>query len=294
MNRRELLERIATFPLVTESLVEDLLSGDYRSVFRGQGIEFDEVRPYERGDDARSIDWNVSARFGSPYLKLYREERELTVFVLLDTSASMDTGGGPLSRRDQGTLAAALIALSAERAGERLGGLLFDGESRRFFVPRKGRAHAMAFIEAAVSSEARGFGPSQVGALGAALAGTARILKRRSLIVVVSDFACADWERDLGVLARRHDVVAVRLTDPTDGDFPAAGLVLLADEETGATLAAPTGFASFREAWAAERREREEAWLSACRRRSVACVNLSTDQDAVGVLGRFFGSRRRA
>lgn len=294
MTRRELLERIATFPLATEALVDDLLSGDYRSVFRGQGIEFDEVRPYERGDDARSIDWNVSARFGSPYLKLYREERELTVFALLDVSASMDTGGGPLSRRDQGTLAAALIALSAEQAGERFGGLIFDGEARRFFVPRKGRAHAMAFVEAAVSAEARGFGPSQVRALGNALQGTARILKRRSLVVVVSDFACADWERDLGVLSRRHDVIAVRVSDPTDEALPDAGLVLLRDEETGSVLPAPTGFSSFREAWNLERRERRESWLAACRRRSVACVDLSTDDDAVGVLGRFFGSRRRA
>ena len=114
------------------------------------------------------------------------------------------------------------------------------------------------------------------------------------MVVVVSDFACADWERDLGVLSRRHDVIAVRVSDPTDEALPDAGLVLLRDEETGSVLPAPTGFSSFREAWNLERRERRESWLAACRRRSVACVDLSTDDDAVGVLGRFFGSRRRA
>lgn len=294
MTRRDLLARIATFPIVTENLVDDILAGDFRSIFRGQGIEFDEVRPYERGDDARSIDWNVSARFGAPYLKVYREERELTVFVILDTSASMDTGGGQLSRREQSILAAALVILSAERAGERVGGLLFDGASRRFFKPRKGRSHAMALIEASLCAEGTGSGPSQVHALAGALAGSARILKRRSLVVVVSDFACADWERDIGHLARKHDVIAVRISDPTDDEMPDAGLVLMGDAESGAELHAPTGFGSFREAWNLERRERKESWLNSCRRRSVACLDLSTEEDAVSALGGFFRHRRRA
>ncbi len=295
MTRRELLARIATFPLVTDELADDLLSGDFRSIFKGQGIEFDEVRHYEPGDDVRSIDWNVSARFGSPYVKMFREERELTVFVVLDSTASMDSGGGgALTRRDQATLAVALLALSAERAGERVGALIYDGDTRRFFRPRKGRSHAMAIVEAAVSSSAVERGAGLNRALGRALAGAARVLKRRSLVVVVSDFVCTDWERDLGHLSRRHDVVAFRITDPVDLEMPDAGLVAMRDPETGTEIRAPTGFSSFRDAWAENHRERTAAWQSSCARHGVPSLDLSTDDDAVVALSRFFSSRRRA
>lgn len=294
MTRRELLSRIAVFPLVTDELADDLLSGDFRSIFKGQGIEFDEVRRYELGDDARSIDWNVSARFGAPYVKLFREEREMTVFVVFDSTASMDTGGSVLGRREQAILVSALLVLSAERAGERVGALLYDGGRRRFFAPRKGRAHAMAIVEAAVSSSARESGPSLTRALGKALSGAARVLKRRSLVAVVSDFLCADWERDLGVLSRSHDVVAFRVSAPTDAEMPDAGLVSMTDPETGAAIRAPTSFASFRAAWADRHRERTEEWRSVCARHGVPCLDLSTEEDALSSLSRFFSARRRA
>jgi len=294
VTRRDILARIATFPLVTDELADDLLSGDFRSIFKGQGIEFDEVRHYESGDDVRSIDWNVSARFGSPYVKMFREERELTVFVILDSTASMDSGGGALSRREQAIFATALLVLSAERAGERVGALIYDGDARRFFAPRKGRAHAMAIVEAAVSSTAHERGASLVRSLGRALAGSARILKRRSLVAIVSDFMCAEWERDLGFLSRKHDVVAFRVSDPVDTAMPDAGLVRMMDGETGMRTRAPTGFASFRDAWTQWHNERTEACRTACSRNGVPCIDLSTDDDAVLVLSRFFGARRRA
>ncbi len=294
MDRRELLARIATFPLVTDELADDLLSGDFRSIFKGQGIEFDEVRRYELGDDARSIDWNVSARFGSPYVKLFREEREISVFVILDSTASMDTGGDALSRREQAALTTALLVLSAERAGERVGALIYDGGRRRYFVPRKGRPHAMAIIEAAVSSSASERGAAAFRSLGRALVGAARILKRRSLVAVVSDFMCADWERDLGGLARRHDVVAFRVSAPSDAAMPDAGLVTMTDPETGETIRAPTGFASFRAAWSERHRDRTEEWRASCARHGVPALDLSTEEDAVRALSRFFRARKRA
>ncbi len=290
MDRRALLERISTFPLIAEELAEELLSGDYRSVFKGQGIEFDEVRRYQRGDDVRSIDWNVSARFGAPFVKLYREERELTVFIVLDVSASMNSGGGEASRRDQSILAAALVTLSAERAGERIGAAFFDEEPGRVFPPRKGRPHAMAIVDAALEARPRGRGSN----LARALAGAARLLKRRSLVVVISDFLCADWESDLGMLSRRHDVVAIKITDPVDETMPDAGLVFMRDPETGIELRSPTGFASFRSAWREWHADRGAAWRTACSRRGVAWLELSTEDDPVVALSRFFGSRSRA
>lgn len=290
MERRDLLNRIAAFPLIVEELAEDLTAGDFRSVFKGQGIEFDEVRRYERGDDVRSIDWNVSARFGTPYVKQYREEREMAVFLVLDCSASMRTGGGEMSRFDQAVLAAALTAFSAERAGQRVGALFFDAGVAKVFPPRKGRAHVMSLVTEALEVRPEGGG----SALGAALTAAGRLLKRRSLVVVISDFFCLDWERDLGSLSRRHDAVALRVYDPVEYAMPKVGLVQLRDPETGAALQAPTAFPSFRKAWTQWHGDRSEAWKAQCRRHAVAHMELSTAEDPAAALSGFFGRRRRA
>lgn len=300
MDQRELLRKITTFPLIAVSLAEELLAGDFRSVFKGQGIEFDEVRHYERGDDVRSIDWNASARFGAPFVKIYREERELTALIVLDTSASMFTGGGGRSgpgasglpnRYEQGLLAAALIAFSAERAGQRLGALFFDREINRIFPPRKGRRHSMALISGALRvQERRPSGEGRDSRLGTALAGAARLLKRRSLVLIISDFFCLNWEQELGDLARSHDVIALRIRDPLDGACPPSGLIPLEDPETGIRIFAPTGFSSFRSAWARWHEERTVLWKNLCRRAGAACLELSTADDVPQVLFRFFGA----
>jgi uncharacterized protein (DUF58 family) len=303
LDQRELLRKITTFPLLAASLAEELLAGDFRSVFKGQGIEFDEVRHYERGDDVRSIDWNASARFGAPFVKMYREERELTALLVLDTSASMFTGGfnGPWepgesvlpSRYEQGLLAAALIAFSAERAGQRLGALFFDQEISRVFPPRKGRRHSMAIISGALRvQERRSAGGNRGSRLGAALAGAARLLKRRSLVFVFSDFFSLNWEQELGDLARSHDVIALRIRDPLDGEFPPLGLVPLEDPETGVRIFAPTGVFSFRSAWAQWHEERTRLWENLCRRAGAAGLEISTAADVPQALFRFFGASR--
>jgi uncharacterized protein (DUF58 family) len=293
MDRRELFRRITTFPLAARDLAEDLLSGDFRSVFKGEGIEFDEVRLYEMGDDVRSIDWNVSARFGRPYVKLYREERELTVCIILDGSASMFSGGAPgrglPSRYEQGVLAAALVAFSAEQAGQRVGAVFFAGEISRVLSPRKGRAHVMAIL----SNALRGT-PGKGGSnLGAALSGAGRLLKRRSLVVLISDFLCLNWEQELGKLCGKHDVIAIGITDPLDREMPDLGLLTLRDGETGLRLHAPTGFGVFRGAWAEWHAERARLWQAICRRSGAATVELSTAEDAPVALTRFFRGRRR-
>jgi uncharacterized protein (DUF58 family) len=303
MDRHELLRKISTFPLVAGVLAEDLLSGDYRSVFKGQGIEFDEVRRYEQGDDVRSIDWNVSARFGTPYVKMYREERELTVAIVLDGSASMHTGSGrggaaagpgpedrlpPVSRYDQALLAAALVAFSAERAGQRVGAVFFDREITRVFPPRKGRSHVMALVSGALRVR-----PGRKGSeLGKALVGLGRLLKRRSLVVLLSDFQSLNWELELGDLARNHDVIALRIRDPLDGDLPPLGLLSFTDPETDTKVYAPTGFASFRAAWDEWQEERSRLWESICRRSGAAHLELSTADDAAASLIRFFAGRK--
>ena len=292
MDRQELLSRITTFPLMTRLLADDLLTGDYRAVFRGQGIEFDEVRHYERGDDVRTIDWNVSARFGTPYVKTYREEREMTVCVILDNSPSMHTPGGNLSdppgselnRYEQAVLAAALIAFSAEQAGQRLSMIFFDSEISRIIPPRKGRPHTMAAVSAAL--EAR---PLEKGSgLGRALVGAGRLLKRRSLVIIISDFLCINWEQEIGDLARRHDVISLRISGPLDREMPRSGLLTLEDPETGLKLRASASFSSFRTAWASWHEERVRLWEAICRRSGIAYLELSTADDAPAALVRFF------
>jgi uncharacterized protein (DUF58 family) len=287
VDRHELFRRISTFPLTARSLAEDLLSGDFRSIFKGEGVEFDEVRPYEIGDDVRSIDWNVSARFGRPFVKMYREERELTVCLVLDGSGSMFSGGSP-SRCEQGVLAAALIAFSAEQAGQRVGAVFFAGRIQRVFRPRKGRAQVMSILDSALRREA-GEGGSN---LGAALSGAGRLLKRRSLVVLISDFLCLNWEQELGELCRRHDIIAIGIADPLDKGIPDLGLVTLADRETGLKLQAPTGFRVFRSGWAQWHKERAQLWQAICRRAGAAVLELSTAEDAAVALTRFFRGRR--
>ncbi|MDR1178298.1 MAG: DUF58 domain-containing protein, partial [Spirochaetaceae bacterium] len=247
-----------------------------------------------------------SARFGTPYVKQYREEKELAVSLVLDCSASMSCGSGALSRYDQALLSFALLAFSAERAGQSLGALFFDREITRVFRPRKGRVHTMALISAALASSAQGgkdagngspgggLGSGPGSCLGAALAGVNRLLRRRGLVVVVSDFLCVNWEKELADLCRKHDVIALRISDPLEEAMPNVGLARFEDPETGAGFYGATGFASFRTAWEFWHHEKRESWRLICERSGAAHLELSSALDAAPVLSRFFGGRRRA
>jgi uncharacterized protein (DUF58 family) len=310
MDRWDLLRKVTVFPLSAGGLSEELLSGGFRSVFKGQGIEFDEARHYQTGDDARFIDWNVSARLGEPYVKMYREERELSVFIILDTSPSMFTsswspgagagaGAGGMSAYDQGVLAAALIAFSAEKAGQRVGALFFDRDIVQVFPPRKGRRHIMGFLGAATALE-RGNGNSPAARgplyrdsnLGAALRGTGRLLKRRSLVVLISDFFTSAWEQEFEDLAVRHDLIAIGMGSSPDQDFPDLGLVPLEDPETGVHFYAASGFPGFRKDWARWHRERREVVEGICRRSGAASLFLAAGEDSAAALSRFFSARK--
>jgi uncharacterized protein (DUF58 family) len=296
MNKHDLLQKISAFHLVSRDLAEELLAGDFASVFRGQGMEFDEVRHYEMGDDVRSIDWNVTARFGEPYVKLYREERELSLCIVLDRSPSMHTGTeAALNCYEQGLLAAALLAFSAERSGQRVGAVFFDAAITRVFRPRKGRSHIMVILTNALD----GIPPAKGSGLGQALAGTSRILRNRrfrrgaprSLVAVISDFMAVGWERELADLAARHDVLALRITDPMDQEPPAVGLLSLLDNETDLSLHVPSSSPLFRKSWAAWHEERSRLWLSLCRRAGASALTLSTAADAPATLARYFSTR---
>ena len=308
MDARELFGRIKRLPVMAEGLATDMLAGGFRSVFKGQGMEFDEARHYLWGDDAKSIDWNASTRLGTPFVKVYREEREVSVTLLLDVSASMrggiarpwgsDPGDGDrvLSPFEQAVIACALLAFSAEKSGQRVGAVFFDRGVERVFPARKGRGNALAIVAAALGrhSRAPAQGPPGEGPgsdVGAAIEAAGALLKRRGLVALVSDFLSVGWERGLGALARRHDVVAVRVHDPGESDLPDLGLLSIADPETGERVSAPTGFPSFREAWETWHGDRADLWRKLCRRAGAATLELPVTADAAAELGRFFGSR---
>jgi uncharacterized protein (DUF58 family) len=318
MEKHELLRKISTFPLVSASLAQDIFAGNFLSVFKGQGIEFNEVRRYESGDDARFIDWNVSARFGIPFVKLYREERELSAAIVLDCSASMQSSGqagAPHGEEvirpcDQGILTAALLAFSAEKAGQRICSVFFDHAITRFFPLHRGRGHILSIINAAMAQcggmpDIR-FGQDKKGRrktvkeaetapgsnLGAALSGLKQSLKKRSLIAVISDFLCIKWEQELAELARQHDLIAIRIVSPLDSRIPGNGLVRLDDRETGLHIHINAGSQSFRQAWSRWHEERASLWESICRHSGAASLTVSTTDDAAAVLKHFFSGRR--
>jgi uncharacterized protein (DUF58 family) len=288
MNSAWIADRARYLKLAAISISEGMRTGGFRSCFRGQGMEFDGVREYERGDDIRAIDWNVTARSGKPFVKMYREERELTVFLVVDDSLSMDTGPGSVSRREKALETAALIAFAAELNASPVGLVLFDGALGKVFRPRSGRDQVLSILTALDHRNE----PVAGSSLGNALAGASRVLRSRSLVIIVSDFRTTGYEKALGILARRHDTLAIRLVSPSDDVLPDAGYVPFFDPETGTRSSFPTGSAAFRENWARDHHESMSRWEHLCLRRGVSTLVLSTEADAVRELSRFFSGRK--
>lgn len=295
METSDLLRIITTLPVISNGLAQEMLAGNFRSVFKGQGMEFDEARHYEIGDDIRSIDWNVSARFGSPYVKLYREERELTVLILMDVSPSMHRGyiaRHGLSPYEQALISAALIAFSTEHTGQRTGTLFFDKDIEKVFPPQKGRRHLMSMIMAALQfqNDVPIRKDNKGSNIASALTGAGRLLKKRSLIIVISDFFSINWDHEMTNLSRKHDVIALRVCDT--GNLPYQGLITLEDPETGVRIEAPAGLESFKESWTQWHSERSALWEAQCKRCGVSFLELTTETDAPSALLKFFGSRK--
>ena len=237
----DVLKQVKGIELRARNLVNTLFTGEYRSVFRGQGIEFAEVRAYQQGDDFRAIDWNVSARMGHPFVKTFMEERELTLLLIVDQSGSLHFGR-PYTKAGLAVEVAAVLALAAARHNDRVGALLFADVPEYVVRPAKGRAHALRVIRDLVAFAPRGRGTNLAGAMSYA----AKLLRHRAIIVVLSDFRAEDWEEPLARLAARHEVVAITIDDPREYDLPDAGWVELEDAETGQRLLVDTSHAPTR------------------------------------------------
>jgi uncharacterized protein (DUF58 family) len=295
---RDVLRQVRQIELRTRGLVTSIFGGEYQSVFRGQGMEFSEVREYEPGDDVRTIDWNVTARTGHPYVKKHVEERELTVLLVVDLSGSEQFGTRGRFKAELAAELAAVLALSAVRNNDRVGLLIFSDHVEHVVPPRKGRRHALRLIRDVLAFRPRGRGTDIPGALDYA----ARLLAHRGIIFLLSDFAqrsdsadpdAARWEKTLRLVSRRHDVVGVSISDPAELDLPDVGVVALEDPETGQLTWVDTGRTDvhdrFTKLLARERGETRRLF----RRLGVDEIEVRTDQPYVKPLLAFFRRRER-
>ncbi len=269
--------------------MESLLAGNYRSVFRGPGIEFDEVREYVEGDDARLIDWNVSSRFGQVFTKTFREEREMTLFLVVDISSSLNFGSRDRSNREVALITSALLTLAAVQNNDKVGGALFAGRIVSWVPPAKGRSHAMRLLQEIVATESEEEGSN----LALALRTVSESLKRRGIVVIISDFLTSDYQQELSLIARRHDVIAVRVSDPVTEELPRLSHITAVDPETADTLHIDGKSRQFRfefeQFWRRQRRQ----WLRECRRRGISAIEIRTVDDVAERLIGFFQRRRR-
>lgn len=283
------MKQIRRLEIRTNRIVEEITGGAYRSVFKGRGMEFDEVREYTPEDDVRDIDWNVSARMGSPYIKKYVEERELNVMLLVDVSASGAFGSGAKTKRQTAAELAALLAFSAGSNGDKVGLMLFSDQTELILTPRSGRKHTLRLIREMLAYEPQGRGT----AIAPALRETAQLLHKRSVIFLLSDFVeGGKYEKVLKTLNRRHDIIAVRIRDHAEERWPLSCAVTIEDAETGVDV----GFAgSARELARYREGAVEELAKTAARfdRSQVDLIDVRCGEDPLQPLIQFFNRRRR-
>lgn len=285
----DLLKQVRRLEIRTRRIVEEIFGGEYHSVFRGQGIEFREVREYQIGDDVRSIDWNVTARTGSPHIKRYEEERELTVMLLVDLSASERFGTIDRTKSQAMAELGALLAMSAISNQDKLGMLLFTDEVELYLPPQKGRSHALRVIRELLHHPPRRRGTD----LSVALEALRRLQKRKTVSFLLSDFLAEDYEHALRIAARKHDLIAVHFEDPTERELPAAGLLRVRDAETGRTMLIDCADRSAREWYRAQGERRSQDLASKLRRAGCDLIDVNTSESVVDPLQRFFLRREK-
>lgn len=286
---REILRKVRRIEIATRGLVNDVFSGEYHSVFKGRGMSFAEVRAYQYGDDVRSIDWNVTARVGSPFVKVFEEERELTVMLLVDLSASEDFGSRGRTKGEVAVELCALLAFSAIKNNDKVGLIIFSDGVEKFVPPRKGRRHVLRVLRELLYHQPRGRGTR----IAEALEYLNRVQRRRAVAFLVSDFRDEGFEQPLVVAARRHDLVAVRLVDRREEALPSVGFVDLEDPETGERLLVNTSDPDFREAFSRWEGARRSALDRVFRRSGVDVVDIRAGEPYDRPLMRFFRERAR-
>jgi uncharacterized protein (DUF58 family) len=287
METRELLKKVRQIEIKTRGVVNQIFSGEYHSVFKGRGMEFSEVREYQYGDDIRTIDWNVSARFNHPFVKVFEEERELTVMLAVDFSRSGAFGSGKQMKNEIAAEICAVLAFSAIKNNDKVGLILFTDTVEKFVPPKKGRGHILRIIRELVSFEPKGSGTN----IRQALEFFNHVSKKRTITFVVSDFIDDGFERILRTISRKHDVIAVELSDPREEHLPPIGLMKLRDAETGkerwVDTADPAVRSAFVQYWSTRRRERRSLFV----RSKVDAIPVRIDKPYIKPIVDFFKLR---
>ena len=285
----EILKKIRALEIKTKGLVQSAFAGDYHSVFKGRGMNFEDVREYQPGDEIRAIDWNVTARLGNAFVKKFTEERELTVMLVVDVSASGNFGSATLSKRELAAEVACLLAFSAIRNNDKVGLILFSDQVELFIPPKKGRSHTLRVIREILFFEPKGRGtlPSL------ALDYLNHVVTRRSVVFFVSDFQAEDFSRALTVTSRRHDFVALRIDDEREETLPDIGLITLEDAETGEQIELNTSDRRVRTRFAEAAHAQLTETLHTLRRNNIDTISLRTKDDYLPALRAFFKQRER-
>lgn len=286
---REILKQVRRIEIRTRGLVNEVFSGEYHSAFKGRGMSFAEVREYQYGDDIRNIDWNVTARSGTPFVKVYEEERELTVMLVVDVSASGQFGSRERLKGELGVEICALLAFSAIKNNDKVGLIIFSDRIEKFVPPRKGRRHVLRVLRELLYHEPEGRGTDIEGALEY----LTHVQRKRAVAFLVSDFQDRGFERALAVAGRRHDMVAIRIGDRREEELPPVGLVELEDPETGERVVVNTSDPDFRRTFSEEVRRTRVDLDRSLRRSKVDVIDIVTGRPYVRPLMRFFDERGR-
>ncbi|HHM02712.1 MAG TPA: DUF58 domain-containing protein [Caldithrix abyssi] len=286
---REILKKVRQIDVSTRAIVNELFAGEYHSVFKGRGMEFAEVREYQPGDDVRIIDWNVSARTGKPFVKIFDEERELTVMLLVDVSSSGDFGTARHLKREVAAEISAVLAFSAISNNDKVGLIIFSDKIEKYIPPRKGKKHVLRVIREVLFYE-----PGEAKTdLNVPLEYLSRIVKRRSTAFLISDFLARDFEKSLQLAAKKHDLIAMNIIDPREVTLPDAGLVELEDAESGERLTLDTGASYVRNGFHKAIRAYQKELRGLFRSTGVDHIEVLTDRSYVEPINRFFKMRAR-
>jgi len=285
---REVIKNARKLEIKTQRMVEGIISGYYHSVFKGRGIEFSDIREYSAGDDIRAIDWNVTARMNAPFVKEFIEERDLTVYIILDVSASNEFGF-ERRKRDYGVEIAASLIFSALANNDSVGMFLCTSEVEEFIPPRKGRSHLFKLLREMIYFEPE----NRTTDLNNCIRHISNVAKRRSIMFVVSDFFTEDFEKSLGILKNKHEVILINVSDLRESDIPDIGYVMLEDSETGEQFLADTSDAGFRGRYVSLMNQRNNELSERMRRLKVDMINVRTDQPFEIPMRRFFRLKER-
>ena len=284
---KKILQKVRRIEIKTRGLVNDLFGGEYHSIFKGRGMTFSEVREYNPGDDIRLIDWNVTARTGSPFVKVFEEERELTVFLVVDISASGEFGSGSQLKRDYGAEVASVLGFSAIKNNDKVGLILFSDRVEKYIIPKKGKSHVLRVIRELLYTVPKGSKTS----IKVALDYLIKVAKRKCVVFLISDFLDDSYLRSLKIANKKHDLITIQLLDPAELELPDMGLLKVEDPETGETFWIDTSSQKSMKQLRKEIGIKQSNFRKEIKKSGIDLISISTDEDFVDPLMSFFKSR---